>query len=77
MATCPYCGQYLGTNHTCRGTWRLRLRYWGTVLFGGLCGGAIAAVVLVVTFGSASPLALAAAVVLGGVVAFAYLRGEP
>jgi hypothetical protein len=77
MATCPHCGQYLGRDHQCRGLWRLRLRAWLTVTVGGTIGAAAFALVSVALHGAASELAILAGVLLGGLVTFAYLRGEP
>lgn len=77
MATCPNCGAYLDTNHQCRGLWRLRLRLWSTIAFGGVIGAAGVGVVVIALYGTVSSLAILIGATLGGLVAFAYLRGEP
>jgi hypothetical protein len=38
MATCPECGDYLGSHHRCRGVGRRRLRTSGLLLFGAAIG---------------------------------------
>jgi hypothetical protein len=77
MATCPKCGEYLDTNHECRGLWRLRLRVWMIVALGGGIGAAAVAAVSSALYDVVSPLALGVGALLGSLVTLTYLRGGP
>ena len=74
---CPHCGEYLDTDHRCRGLWRLRLRVWGFVALGGVAGAAAATIVLLALYDAVSAVAIFIGALLGAAVVFAYLRGEP
>ena len=77
MATCPHCGEFLDVQHECHTAWRLRLRVWAIVALGALAGATAFALVSLGLYGMTVGLTIAAGALLGGVVAHAYLRGEP
>jgi hypothetical protein len=77
VATCPNCGGYLERDHRCKGLWRLRLRYWATIGFGGLCAGAIAFVTFMVLDEHLSLVAVGLSILIGMVIARAFLHGGP
>jgi hypothetical protein len=77
MATCPQCGRFLDRDHQCAGIWRLRLGVFMRTVGGALVGSVIGWSVTSLVFGSTSSLTVALAAVVGALVTFAWLRGEP
>ena len=77
MATCPQCGGFLRENHPCRALWRLKLRFWLTVLLGAAIGALVAVALTAATRSAVSPAAIGLCAVTGAIVRFAYLCGEP
>jgi len=69
MATCPKCGDYLGTNHRCWGV-RRQLRMLGLTVAGGVAG---LLVVFLVADRPSEPLLLVTAA-LGAVLTLAVHR---
>ncbi len=77
MATCPNCGRSLHARHRCTGVWRLRAAVYARVLAGGVLTALAGGLVVQVIYGSVSLSAMVLSGVAGGVVTWAFLRGEP
>lgn len=77
MATCPRCGGFLGARHRCSGLWRLRLRFWGALLVGGIIGAAVGALVLSLVYDEISWYSVALAAFIGIFIMTAVRLGEP
>jgi hypothetical protein len=75
MATCPRCGGFLGSNHRCRGVWRLKRRALLAMLIAATIGGALTWLTFLVFFGQASAVVVAIGALVGLIIERELLRG--